>query len=102
MQRTLIATALVLTSLPLSAGPITVTLGGTPCASAGQCTSQASATTIDFDSLAGYAGTSYTSGIATYSWSGQAPFVQGTLASNYATPYQDTTGYLSVGSPNRA
>jgi len=68
-----------------------------PATPSGCTTTQAGATTITFDGLDGTL-TPYTSGIATYSWTGGgSPFVTGNN-STYAAPPDDTTTYLTVGS----
>lgn len=84
-------------TLPLSGATITVSL------EAGPFTSRAGATTIDFNLLNSSTPSSYTSGLATYTWSaGNAPFVQGSVGGNWAAPPADITPYLTAGSPNLA
>jgi hypothetical protein len=86
--------------IPMSAGTITVTTGGSACGSAGVCTSQAGATTVNFDSASG---SSYTSGSATYTLGSGSEFVTGTqwvTGDSYTAPLNDSTKYLAVSTNN--
>lgn len=101
-KRYLLASAFFVVVSPIMATTITVNLGGIPCAPAGLCSAIPGATTITFDALSGSTLSPYTEGIATYSWSGEtAPFVLGSSQGNWATPADDTTSFLTVGSPGR-
>jgi hypothetical protein len=88
--------------LPLGATSISFTdVGGTPCGTAGLCSSQPGATTITFNGFTAGTSSPYTSGIATYTWSGpQSPFVLGSSTNHWASPPNDTTTYLTLGSPD--
>jgi hypothetical protein len=88
--------------LPLRATSISFTdVGGAACGTAGLCSSQPGATTVTFDGLTAGTSSGYNSGIATYTWNGsQSPFVLGSLTNNWASPPNDTTTYLTLGSPN--
>ncbi len=60
------------------------------------------ATTVTFDSLSADTPSPYTEGLITYSWpAGQSPFVQGSTPSQWAAPVNDTTTFLTVGSPSK-
>lgn len=80
-----------------------VTTGTNPCPPAGYCTERDDAVQIDFNAAAG-AGSPYTFGIATFSFSpiDQSPFVSGSVDGQYAAPPNDTTTYLTVGTPSKA
>jgi hypothetical protein len=95
-------TSILLAAASMTASATTVTfgLGGTACAPAGLCTSRAGAHQIDFES----ANLSpFSSGIATFTFSPSdvTPFVTGSVSNEYAAPPNNTTKYLSVGSPSR-
>ena len=65
---------------------------------------RAGAKTVTFDGLAALSGlgSTYSDGVATYSWTGSTtPFVVGSVGGQYATPAADNTDYLSAGSPAR-
>lgn len=87
-----------LSFVPASAATITATPGGQAC-SGGQCSLNAFAHTISFDGLDG-AASPYSSGIATFSFVGDSPFVTGDKP-GYVAPLSDTTTFLTIGSPHR-
>jgi hypothetical protein len=90
------------TLLPLTASPINFYLGGVNCGSAGICTPDPRATTITFDLLGSSTPQPYIDGDATYTWTAPGtPFVDGSSGGQYASPPNDTTPYLAVGSPDR-
>lgn len=92
----------------LGATSITVTRDslGTPCGVPlqGDCSTQAGAITVDFNSAFNNASGNYSAGIATYVWDSQrsSPIVQGSTPV-YAEPGQGSnlTPFLTVGSPGR-
>ena len=90
------------TALP--GATITFSRGGVTCpaANSGLCTAVAGATTITFDELSSATDAPYQAGIATFTWTGASPFVQGSAEGLYAAPtlnaLLDTTTYLTVGS----
>ncbi|HTL88649.1 MAG TPA: PEP-CTERM sorting domain-containing protein [Leptolyngbya sp.] len=71
------------------ASAITLSVGGQSAGSDGYKTTVQGATTIDFNN-----GTAPTSGFIAYS--GSSPIVQGNSSGQYATPWEDSTHYLSV------
>jgi hypothetical protein len=101
IQSTFVTTILLAAaSMTASAATVTFDLGGTACGPAGLCTSKAGVHQIDFES----ANLSpFSSGIATFTFSPSnvTPFVTGSVNNEYAAPPNDTTKYLSVGSPSR-
>jgi hypothetical protein len=106
--RSLLLTSCLVLGVAGSASATTVTFnaGGTACANpgAGLCTSMtvASPNLIDFDTAAGLA--PFVSGIATFSFSlgSLSPFVSGSIVDEFAAPPNDSTRYLSIGSPGGA
>ena len=96
----LLSISLLAASMTAPAATITFDLGGIACAPAGICTSRADAHQIDFE---GANLSPFSSGIATFTFSPNnvTPFVSGSVAGEYAAPPNDTTKYLSIGSPSR-
>jgi hypothetical protein len=98
-----ISVALAVT-IAAPAATVTFNTGGTACSdvNAGLCTTAASAHQIDFNSAT--APSPFVDGAATFSFSpaNVSPFVTGSVGSQYAAPPNDTTQYLSVGTPGRA
>jgi hypothetical protein len=85
---TIAGSTVILLGLAMSpASAVTLAIGGTPTSGAGYVSSQAGATTIDFDSGLP------TTGFATYS---PGTVVQGSQVGQYATPAGDTTPYLTL------
>jgi hypothetical protein len=114
--RSLLPSGTVLTGLALlgasmlSAATITVTPGGAPCGeSAGLCTTVAGATTITFDDIDGNAlpsifGDAQYMGNAAFTTTaaGSSPFVTGRKGGYWEAPFENTTTFLTVGSPGSA
>ncbi len=92
------ALALTLVTAALTSGATIVTQGGTIVSGQGQVSSVANTTTIDFNN-----GTAPSSGAIVYtlpagSLNGTAgSVVQGSLASVYASPVNNTTPFLAIG-----
>ncbi len=99
-----VALALVMAAFvpALSATTVGFTFGGQNCPPAGVCTARPTATTITFDDLLATTPSAYTDGLATYSWqAASSPFVQGNVTGQWATPYLDSTTFLTIGSGDR-
>jgi hypothetical protein len=92
----------------VSAATISVTYGGVSCgAAAGLCTSVAAATTVTFDDADGLSLPSVF-GVAQYlanagltAAAGNSPFVTGRQGGYWEAPFENSTTFLTVGSPSR-
>jgi hypothetical protein len=101
-KHSFVTLALVMAAnMTASATTVMFDLGGTACAPAGICSSEAGVHQIDFEDADG---SPYSSGIATFTFSpaNVSPFVSGSVGGQYAAPPNDSSKYLSVGSPSRA
>jgi len=75
--------------------------GGEACGG-GQCSTLSAANTISFDDPAATSAVgTYSVGMATFSFGAGSPFVQGKVTDQYAAPPDDTSQFLSIGSPGR-
>lgn len=105
--RFLVLAAAMVSVHEMHGATISVTVGGVFC-TAGKCSANPNATTVDFDAVVSGTPSSYSDGIATYTWSSLlSPFVSGTVSGEYAAPgatkggsWTDNSTYLTVGSPN--
>jgi hypothetical protein len=104
-KQILLATVLAVGSVATaSATTVVFDVNGIPCAGgmAGLCTAVGGTTQIDFDSAVGSTTSPFVSGAASYSFAaGDSPFVINSASGQFAAPPNDSTGYLTVGSPGR-